>query len=640
MGGLLLITSCDTGTRKLSPSNEAKTSATAQVDDTIYFGDNIITINDAASTLETFAVKEDKMLVVGAKSDVFKPNGAIKLWPQITLGIYNHANTLAMKCEVAEDGLTVSDAAWDSYQVSGCAKRWTVNMGTPMDVPLKNYKFSPEFSGLPVNLTVEFYNPGKPWEVKQNYQEIILLGGKQRIGLPEWFHVPTKRLAYDFDEGCWFPSGWTLPRGKYALWQGAAKACQQDRLAECPMYDFGFTHVSPIAMTHNGSSGTRERRAHLFTDNEWVIGNGDAARDPKNWQIKPFYDNADNYAIITPDFEMPNWYMWEDHQYEAFAKLIGNVRAHRPDVLIGCWSVGVVKTSFRIFDSFWEGKPTGGTDIIGAKQWRDKYDNPSADLSPVFKRCNLNYGNPAVYWVNNSKPSQLYAFLQEWEQGKLARPDVPNVLSTWIQVEFLDGYPLSPYRFTDANGKIRNEDIKHQSPASSTYALSLFGHCVMDGLQCWEVGARYSEDLQDYTDWRIQEMPVKRVIKGDDVYVNYYLKYFGFYNFHVLGMWQASQNKDIIDATTPWEMPEIRTSKNGIWRVGDERYPSFVNYYKEPLVRIKLSTDGKTLLLLACNPHNQSLEKVRFRRPGSMAEYDFELVGDFPIIKRFPVANP
>jgi hypothetical protein len=35
----------------------------------------------------------------------------------------------------------------------------------PLDVPLKDFKFLAEFSGLPVNLTVEFYNPAKPWEV-------------------------------------------------------------------------------------------------------------------------------------------------------------------------------------------------------------------------------------------------------------------------------------------------------------------------------------------------------------------------------------------------------------------------------------------------------------------------------------------
>jgi hypothetical protein len=568
---------------------------------------------------------------------------AVKLWPQLTQSIYNHANVLAMRCEVADDGLTVTDAAWDSYKVEGCAKRWTLDMGTPMDMPLKNYKFSARFSGLPVNLTVEFYNPAKPWEVKENYQEVLLLGGKQSIGLPEWFHTPTNRLAYDFDEGDWFPSGWTLPRGKYALWQGAAKARQQDRKGQCPMYDFGFTHVSPIAMTRNGSQGTRKGRAHLFTDNEWIPFDG--AKDgftadptnPKNWQIEPFHHYADTCAIIIPDFEAPGSHAWADHQYDAFAKLIGEVRARHPDVLIGCWGVGVLNASFRIFDSRWEGKPTGVVDLTGAKQWRDKYENPSADLHSVFKRCNLNFGNPSVYWINNSKPSQLYAFVQEWEQGKLARPHVPNVLSSWIQVEFVDNYPLSQYRFADANGKPRLEGIKHQVPASATYALSLFGHCLMDGLQCWDVGARYSEELRDYSDWRVREPSLKRSINGVEVPLNYYLKYFGFYNFHVLGMWQASQNKDIIEAATAWEMPEIRSSKSNVWRVGDERYPSFASLHKEPLVRTKLSADGKTFLVLACNPHNQGVEQVRVRRPGGTEEFGFELVGDFPIIKRFPV---
>jgi len=571
------------------------------------------------------------------------PGGAVKLWPQITEGIYNHAGALTMRCEVASDGLTVTDTAWDHYQVPGCAKRWTLNMGAPMEGPLKSYKFNPRFAGLPVNLTVEFYNSTNRWEVKENYQEILLLGGQQAVGLPAWFHTPTNRLAYDFDEGAWFPAGWTLPKGKYALWQGAAKARQQDRRGQCPMYDFGFTHVSPVGMSKGGSPGTRERRAHLFGDNEWIAFDG--AKDgfsvdptePKNWQIEPFHHRAEECAIIIADFEAPGSNAWQDRHYEAFAGLIRDVRTKRSEVLIGCWGVGVLRSSYRIFDSISEGKGTGTVDLRGAQQWCDKYDQPAADLHPVFSRCNLNLGNPSVYWINNSKPSQLYAFLQEWEQGKLARPQVPNIFSTWIQVEFVDNYPLSQYLFTDVKGGPRKEGIKHQVPASATYALSLFGHCVMDGLQCWEIGTHYSEELQDYSDWRVREPIAKRTINGVEAPVNYYLKYFGFYNYHVLGMWQASRNKDIIEAATPWEMPELHTPKHSVWRVGSERYPSYVSLHQEPLIRTKLSADGQTLLVLACNPHNQGVQQVRIRRPGTVAEYALELVGDFPVIERFPV---
>ncbi len=136
----------------------------------------------------------------------------------------------------------------------------------------------------------------------------------------------------------------------------------------------------------------------------------------------------------------------------------------------------------------------------------------------------------------------------------------------------------------------------------------------------------------------MHEPIAKRTINGLEVPLNYYLKYFGFYNFHVLGMWQASRNKDIIEAATPWEMPEIRTSKNQVWRVGDERYPSYVSLNKEPLVRTKLSADGKTLLLLACNPHNRDVETIKIRRPGSTQEFTFELVGDWPFIGRVSVS--
>ncbi|MBI5831910.1 MAG: hypothetical protein HZB16_06275, partial [Armatimonadetes bacterium] len=169
-------------------------------------------------------------------------------------------------------------------------------------------------------------------------------------------------------------------------------------------------------------------------------------------------------------------------------------------------------------------------------------------------------------------------------------------------------------------------------------ALSLFGHCVMDGLQCWDIGTRYSEELADYSDWTANEPAVKRSIGGSDEAVYYYLKYFGLYNYHVLGMWQASANKDIIDAATTWEMPEVWTSTGNAWRVGDERYPSYVNFHHEPLARVKLSADGQTLLAIACNPYNTGVQQVRLRRPGDAREVALTLVGDYPAVRRFALA--
>lgn len=276
--------------------------------------------------------------------------------------------------------------------------------------------------------------------------------------------------------------------------------------------------------------------------------------------------------------------------------------------------------------------------LAGAAQWKKHYDHPDANVHPVMSRCHLNFGNPSVYWINNSKPSQLYAFLQEWEEAKLARPSQPNVLSTWIQVETVDGYPLSQYRFPNPAGEAQIDLLKPQVPASSTYALSLFGHCVMDGLQCWDIGTRYSEDAAEYRNTQVNPNAMARMeINGIEVPVYYYVKYFGFYNFHVLGMWQASVNKDIIMADTPWIMPELWSTPNLVWRTGGERYPSYANYYHEPLIRAKLSADGKTLLVIAANPYNINLQTVKIRLPGTAAEYEFELAADFPVIKRFLV---
>lgn len=85
------------------------------------------------------------------------------------------------------------------------------------------------------------------------------------------------------------------------------------RHSQSSMYAFGFTHVSPVAMTPGGGRGTRQCRAHLFGNNEWIPHDG--ARDmlsadpwePKNWKIEPFHHRAEQCAIIIPDFEAFNY---------------------------------------------------------------------------------------------------------------------------------------------------------------------------------------------------------------------------------------------------------------------------------------------------------------------------------------------
>lgn len=567
---------------------------------------------------------------------------ALKLFPQITDGIYNQNGALTMKCVIGADGLTVTDEAWDTYAVPGYGKRWTLNMGQPMSGPLKNYRFNPRFSGLPVNITVEFYLAEKPWIVVENYQEIIQLGGKQQIGLPKWFHIPANRLGYDFDEDNWFPRGWSVPKGKFACWQGAGKVYQKDRDGKNPIFAYGFNYISNFNQSNGGGVIPRDKQCRLFGDNEWIKMENEVFIDPtnpKSWKIDTWLNNARTSKIIVVDFEACRSDQWRDSQFQAFSTMVNEVKIKYPDIYFGCWGVGSSRSSFRIFDNIYNGQGTGVVDLVGAKQWAEMYSNPQNQTNNTFERTSINFSNPSVYYINNSKPSQLYAFLEEWELSKKIHPDVPNVLSTWIQVEFVDGYPLSSYRFKDSKGVDRVEMLKHQVPASSVYALSLFAHTVMDGLFSWEIGNRYSEDLTDYADTWHGERPVSKEVNGVNAHMYYYIKYFGFYNYLVLGMWQASQNKTIIEADTKWEMPEIWTDKNKTWRTGDERYPSYMNYYKEPLVRVKLSKDGKTLLVVADNPYNMDIEKVRIRYPGTQKEYGFELVGDFPIIKTCKVSN-
>ncbi len=562
---------------------------------------------------------------------------ARKLFPQITDGIYNADNKLVMNCKIAADGLTVTDTAWLTYPApDGKGKRWSFNQTPYTDVPLINYKFPIQFSGLQLTINVEIFNLAKPWEVSETYQEIVQLGGKRRLNLPAWFDVPQNRLGYDFDEGKWFPSGWKLPKGKYACWEGAGKYNQVDRKGRNPMFDFGFTQVAENTISAGGSVPGKDEQCRVFGDAEW-LDMSDGGNQTK-WHNNGWKSRGERMKIVIPDFENADAWRWNQAQFDAFKALVSDFKKDRPDCLIGCWGVGVSNYSFRIFDERDnEGRPTGVVNLKAAGQWKSQYDNPKPQLHRILDYCGLNFGNPSVYWINSGNPAHLYAVVQEWEIGKLAKPEVPNVLSNWIQTEFVDGYPLSSYRFTKPDGSSQVRYTKHQAPPTYTYALSLFAHTRMDGIYCWETGNGYSEDVADAGVIGPDGYPTseRKIVNGVEKNATYYIKYFGFYNYHVLGMWQASQNKSIIEANTPWIMPELWTSTNKVWRTGDDRYPSYCNFYKEPLIRVKYSSDGKTPLVIACNPYNKDVQQVKIRIPGSLKEQTFELIGDYPIITTF-----
>lgn len=562
-----------------------------------------------------------------------------KLFPQITDGIYNEQGQLVMNCQLGADGLTVTDQAWSKFvPPKGKAKRWSFNQTPYVNQPLVNFRFDDKFAGLQVNITLEVYDLDNIWHVTQTYQEILQLGGKPRLALPKWFHVPHNRLAYDFDEGTWFPSGWSLPRDKFACWEGAAKFRQADRHGRHPMLDFGFTQVAEDSLSGGGHVPDWEHQCRVFGDAEW-LEMGDGGNFSK-WHNDSWKSRGKTMKIVIPDFENGDQVNWTPRHFDAFRAMVADFKSERPNCLFGCWGVGITNISLRIFDEVdSSGRPTGGLNLRAAKQWSDKYKKPEKELNPIFDRCGLNFGNPAVYWMNGGNPAYLYAVVQEWEVGKLARPKIPNVVSTWIQTEFVDQYPLSTYRFQKPDGSYQTRGLKHQAPPSFVYAMSLFAHCRMDGAYCWDTGTMYSEDVADAGSSGNGGMQTttSTTFKGMTKPLTYYIKYFGFYNYHVLGMWQASQNKDIIEADTQWIMPELRTSTGGVWRTGDECYPSFCNFHKEPLIRAKPSADRSEWLVIACNPYNRAVQEVSVRCPGAAEPLKFELIGDYPVIQRYRV---
>ena len=249
-----------------------------------------------------------------------------------------------------------------------------------------------------MSVTVEIFDPANPWEVSETYQEILQLGGVAE-DLPEWFQVPQDRLAYDFDEGTWFPSGWQLPRGKFACWEGAAKYNQTDRNGRHPMLDFGFTQVAENTLSIGGHVPDWEHQCRVFGDAEW-LDMSDGGNFTK-WHNDGWKERGQRMKIVIPDFENGDQWNWSPQHYDAFRNMVVDFKkaqAQLPVRLLGRRRHERLAADLRPASTI-KADPPASCNLAAAKQWRDKYEQPEKELNPIFDRCGLTFGNPAVYWM-------------------------------------------------------------------------------------------------------------------------------------------------------------------------------------------------------------------------------------------------
>lgn len=542
--------------------------------------------------------------------------GAKVLFPLNGNSFINLDNKEVSKIEIAPDGLTITDIYWNTIYSkdnhgfsSGQYKRWSWNTSGYINAPLTNYTFDSCMSGMPVNIRIELMNPDNT--MNDVYMISLILGGQRRtdIGIPSWFALPKSRLGWDYmDLNSSFPRNWNLPSNKYGLYMA-------DEYIN--MESDGVERVIRSGWTARMNSGS----------NPLVIALPNSKRcwlDDDTWMN--IYDptNTSQWSanVLINDFSTQSDWVYIDGEHLPYPvtpyignlqNIISTAKQARPNVRFGAYHTG----------DYWK-----FNSLDNHVQQRLAYnDIPNQkDLGQII---GYNTGRVDTYAMNNFFGDQLYGYIQQADFHNISGN--PNPLLFFYSHQMQPHPGSSAYSYQDMTYRGTQGKAQYIIPPAHPniiYATALFAFTLADGMLHWNQRG-ISEDPNTLIDWWAGPNP-----NGN--WSSYIQGYQGTVNFINLAMWQASQNADILEANTNWVIPEFCISNNdgvtwNAWRTGDDIYPSYARVNQEPIIRVKYFNGS--YLIVACNPFNKGLQKVKVRI-NNVEIGTVTLVSGFPVLKR------
>lgn len=437
--------------------------------------------------------------------------------------------------------------------------------------------------------------------------------------IPEWFKLPNG-IFHDFWKNPNFPKNFVPPRNKIFAGGIMMPYNTEDLNGKNPLVACGFSHVDPSTRPHTSVGEPKNRSFRLIADMDWCDVNDGA--NTRKWNVAKILDYCRSNSLVILDYESQRGIINQD----ILGKLsdIKN-KTRQNGSKLALWAQAAVQNMALYMPK------TGVNSLVSARYWAEKYANPASVANSLVYDTKLEVSMPFGYYLSYGSADYLHRLMQSHELSKLLMPGVISMPSLWIQQEHVDNYTLSDVEIKQRSGKIIRRKVKLQAPATYVYGTALWG-AVWDGWYHFEQGRLYGDDSNNAREVDSYENIPKQKYKG--VYHNafYPNMYLGYYNYVYLALWQMSQPhiKPIIEAGTAWLTPEYKTNVENQWRQGDERLPSYAHIRKEPIVRYKYDNDGKTVLILAQNPHNSSFQKLSIRDRNLGWETELQLEGGWP----------
>ncbi len=432
---------------------------------------------------------------------------------------------------------------------------------------------------------------------------------------PDWFSLPDG-IFHDFYKNPKFPKGFTPPQNKYFVGELMMPFDIEDFKGKNPLLSCGFTHVAPNTTPQNGTPTPKHATGMLENDSNWCdINDGN---NSTKWFSQKITERAKSVEILILDFEHTNTV--NQNMVNKMAEL--NKAVEKQGSKMALWAQGLVAASPMYMPG------TGVRNESAAKFWANKYRDPNSSTNMIVGGSGLKISMPLGYYLAYSTGEYIYSLMQAHEVSKLINPQIISMPTLWIQQEHVDNLVQMDLEINRPRGGILKRTVKLQAPASYVYSTALWG-AVWDGWYHFETGRGFSDDKNMAARFEGETpYPTKR-FKGANVWATYANKYFGYYNYVYLALWQMSQPhiKTIIELNTSWQIPDYKTDKNQNWRIGDERLPSYGHMRKEPIVRYKYNEAKTEVLIIGQNPYNAGYEKVTIRDTKQNWETELTLEG-------------
>lgn len=468
--------------------------------------------------------------------------------------------------------------------------------------------------------------------------------------LPSWATFSKDSIYPDFYKRAGYPTNIIVPNNKFIIFEHDVLLDIEPRVVGAvlknpiPFYGFvidnktnsveGRIDINDEPVHEDFEYWNKERVGGLVGDSYWCnIADGD---DYTQWFSDDLIDIAANQTFMALDLEHHQWNEWNSNHWDKMAEIIDEVRTACPWVKIGGWARHDVTIG-----PFFDPENGGVENESGFNFYANMYVNGPALNISGFYQTGMNCAFPFGYMKGRQSAQLMYNLMHTVEVSKAYNPTVLQIPTVWVEIEKVadyEGDDQDTVLWHNRTDKVITSDEKLHTPPDVMFAYSLLGLTVWDGVYWFGTGANYSDNINFADDIGIQpdvnqNSIYTTTVRGKEFRVSYRWQYKGFINYNAIANYMCGLDpfKSIIEASTPWIIPEYKNNLAYSWQTGLKKYPSWAYGNKAPIIRLKYSADGKKCMYIAVNPGaGLNVGEWDFRINDTSWQSTVKLIGSWP----------